>query len=114
MFCTESLAFLYRFFTVISVIIYSVKTIKKLDRATKYTILTEKIYQVKELLAKKNAQLPILDDSNFEVGISIGFATYDREIDRTYSDVFHRADNAMYADKREFYKTHEDRRMKTK
>ena len=73
---------------------------------------TEKIYQVKELLAKKNAQLPILDDSNFEVGISIGFATYDPEIDRTYSDVFHRADNAMYADKREFYKTHEDRRMK--
>ena len=73
---------------------------------------TEKIYQVKELLAKKNTQLPILDDSNFEVGISIGFATYDPEIDRTYSDVFHRADNAMYADKREFYKTHEDRRMK--
>jgi diguanylate cyclase (GGDEF)-like protein len=58
---------------------------------------TEKIYQVKELLAKK---------------ISIGYATYDPKIDRTYSDVFHRADNAMYVDKREFYKTHEDRRMK--
>ena len=58
---------------------------------------SEKILKVKELLAKK---------------ISIGYATYDPEIDRTYSDVFHRADNAMYVDKREFYKTHEDRRMK--
>ena len=42
--------------------------------------------------------------------ISIGYATYDPATDRDYSEVFHRADDAMYADKRAFYMTHEDRR----
>ncbi len=46
--------------------------------------------------------------------ISIGYATYDPATDKDYSDVFHRADDAMYADKRAFYKTHEDRRKKRK
>ncbi len=44
--------------------------------------------------------------------ISIGYAVYDPAIDHNYSDVFHRADNEMYADKRAFYKTHEDRRRR--
>ena len=71
---------------------------------------SQKITMVKELVAKQNEESPIFDDPNFEIGISIGYATYNPDIDRDYSDVFHRADSAMYADKREFYKTHEDRR----
>ena len=71
---------------------------------------SQKISMVKELVAKRNVESPIQDDPDFEIAISIGCATYDPDIDRDYSDVFHRADSAMYADKREFYKTHEDRR----
>ena len=39
--------------------------------------------------------------------------TYDPATDRTYSEVFNRADNAMYVDKKAFYQTHEDRRKKS-
>ena len=58
----------------------------------------------------------INDDFGHDQGdnISIGYATYDPATDRDYSEVFHRADDAMYADKRAFYMTHEDRRKKRK
>ncbi len=73
---------------------------------------TEKISKVKAAIARKNQESSIIHDPNVEVGLSIGSATYDAGTDRTYSEVFNRADNAMYADKRAFYQTHEDRRKK--
>ncbi len=73
---------------------------------------SEKIAALKAIVARKNAESPILHDPSIEIGLSVGTATYDPSIDRTYSEVFHRADNAMYADKRAFYQTHEDRRKK--
>ena len=63
-------------------------------------------------MAKKNDSESIINDPDFEIAISVGFAAYDPDIDRTYSDVFQRADNAMYVDKRDFYMTHEDRRKR--
>lgn len=73
---------------------------------------SEKIAKVKATIARKNQESPIFHNPNVEIGLSIGFATYDASTDRTYSEVFNRADNAMYADKRVFYQTHEDRRKK--
>ncbi len=73
---------------------------------------SEKIAMVKGTIARKNQESPIFHNPEVEVGLSVGSATYDSSTDRTYSEVFNRADNAMYADKREFYQTHEDRRKK--
>ena len=39
-----------------------------------------------------------------------GYARYDQERDREYREVAHRADDAMYADKAEYYKKHDRRR----
>ena len=65
---------------------------------------------VKAIIGRKNRESPIFHDPSVEIGLSVGFATYDAVTDRTYSEVFHRADNAMYADKKAFYQTHVDRR----
>ena len=73
---------------------------------------SEKTKAVKDIIARKNAESPLFHDSGVGIGLSIGYATYDAEKDRTYSEVFHRADNAMYADKKAFYETHEDRRKR--
>ena len=73
---------------------------------------SDKIAKLKEAVAKKNNSESIINDPDFEIAISVGFAAYDPDIDRTYSDVFQRADNAMYVDKRAFYMTHEDRRKR--
>ena len=73
---------------------------------------SEKIAALRAIVARKNLESPTLHDPGIEIGLSVGTATYDPSIDRTYSEVFHRADNAMYADKRAFYQTHEDRRKK--
>lgn len=73
---------------------------------------SEKIAKVKATIARKNQESPLFHNPNVEIGLSVGSATYDPSTDRTYSEVFNRADNAMYADKRAFYQTHEDRRKK--
>lgn len=44
------------------------------------------------------------------VGVSKGHAVFVPGEDRTYQTVFKRADAAMYNDKREYYRTHTDRR----
>jgi diguanylate cyclase (GGDEF)-like protein len=44
------------------------------------------------------------------LSMSKGYALYDRECDREYREVAHRADDAMYEDKAEYYKKHERRR----
>ena len=43
--------------------------------------------------------------------VAKGYAVFDPESDKGYRVVFNRADSALYADKREYYKTHEDRRF---
>ncbi len=73
---------------------------------------SNKIIEIKGVIDRKNKESPIFHNPNVEIGLSVGAATYDPAIDRTYAEVFNRADNAMYADKREFYKTHEDRRKR--
>ena len=35
--------------------------------------------------------------------VAKGYAVYERDVDRTYMDVFRRADDAMYMDKKSFY-----------
>ena len=47
-----------------------------------------------------------------ELEISAGYAYYDSGYDVNYKSVFNRADSAMYEDKREFYRTHVDRRKR--
>lgn len=71
-----------------------------------------KLDALRAIIARKNAESPILHDQNFDVGVSMGSATFDWQKDKSYIDVFNRADVAMYADKRAFYQTHEDRRKK--
>ena len=76
------------------------------------TDLSSQTAKLREIVARKNIESPITHNPDIEIGISMGCAVYDPNSDRTYSEVFNRADNAMYADKREFYKTHEDRRKR--
>ena len=76
------------------------------------TDLSSQIAKLREIVVRKNIESPITHNPDIEIGISMGCAVYDPNSDRTYSEVFNRADNAMYADKREFYKTHEDRRKR--
>ena len=71
-----------------------------------------KIQQVKDTIDRKNKESPIFHNPEITIGLSVGYATFDPAVDSTYVDVFNRADNAMYADKREFYKTHVDRRRR--
>ena len=59
---------------------------------------TERMHRVK-------AMLP-------HTAISMGFAFYSKEIDKTYSTVFKRADESMYVDKKMYYATHKDRRRR--
>ncbi len=73
---------------------------------------SERVRKVKDTIARKNAESPIFHNPGVEIGLSVGAAIYDPATDRNYSEVFNRADNAMYADKRAFYQTHEDRRKK--
>ena len=40
----------------------------------------------------------------FDLYISRGIAFFDRKVDRTYTDVFNRADEEMYKRKKEFHK----------
>ena len=45
-----------------------------------------------------------------QLSMSKGYALYDQERDKEYREVAHRADDAMYADKAEYYKGHDRRR----
>jgi diguanylate cyclase (GGDEF)-like protein len=73
---------------------------------------SDKIEKVRETIVRKNHESPIFHDPRVEIGLSMGYATFDPSEDKSYADVFNRADNAMYADKRAFYQTHEDRRKR--
>ncbi len=44
------------------------------------------------------------EDSAFKLSMAIGYAVYDRMVDRNLSDTFQRADTMMYEVKREYYR----------
>lgn len=73
---------------------------------------SELISALRVCASENRKKAPIVDGQNIETGLSIGCATFDPSVDCTYSEVFHRADDAMYADKRAFYETHKDRRRR--
>ena len=41
-----------------------------------------------------------VDDEEMPVSVAIGFARFDASVDKQYADVFNRADEAMYRNKR--------------
>jgi diguanylate cyclase (GGDEF)-like protein len=49
-------------------------------------------------------------ESGMDISLSGGYAVFRQESDQAYSDVFIRADKAMYDDKRLYYQFHKDRR----
>ena len=70
----------------------------------------EKIEKLRAILKQKNENETLLKAGGLGIAVSVGAATYDPEKDKEFSDVFERADQAMYLDKKAFYMTHEDRR----
>ena len=46
-----------------------------------------------------------------ELSLSKGFAVFDDSKDKEYTDTFRRADEKMYEDKAEYYKTHDRRKQ---
>ncbi len=70
------------------------------------------IDRFRERLCIINEKDKLLNDNSLEITVSLGYAVYDRDTDYDYAEVFERADMAMYADKREYYRTHEDRRKR--
>ncbi len=61
--------------------------------------------EVAENIAKSGA-----NGADIVVTMSKGYAIYNKTKDNSYNDVFERADMSMYEDKKEFYRTHLDRR----
>ena len=57
-----------------------------------------------------NTAKPCAANGDIAVTMSKGYAIYDKTKDKVFNDVFERADMSMYEDKKEFYKTHPDRR----
>ena len=53
------------------------------------------------------------DQYKAELGVSKGVAVFNEQTDGDYKTVFARADEAMYADKEAYYKTHEYQRRKS-
>lgn len=49
-------------------------------------------------------------DPNLQIGVSKGFSVYTPGIDKDYKEVMRQADEAMYADKAEYYRVHDRRR----
>ena len=61
---------------------------------------------INELLNRFEANMQVFNDRNelpFKLSVSYGFASYDYEIDKTFNDVFNRADGLMYQNKNKFY-----------
>ena len=73
---------------------------------------SDKITALRSLIDEINEKDTELKETSLEVAVSIGYAVYDSDTDLDYADVFKKADDAMYADKRAYYQTHEDRRKK--
>ena len=50
--------------------------------------------------------------SDFTLAVSVGYASFEKGVDRDYKSVYDRADQAMYKAKEAFYKSHEAMRRK--
>lgn len=68
--------------------------------------------KIDRLMNKFDGALLVQDRSDGlpELAISKGYAIYTPGRDKSHQDVFSRADNEMYSDKKRFYLTHSDRR----
>ena len=69
-------------------------------------ILQESDYQNRDLLEKEIKQQAVSNPQN--VSFAVGMSIFDRKSDTNVSDVFNRADNAMYQNKVEMKGTRED------
>lgn len=69
----------------------------------------KKLRKKLELLSAKEVQLKA---HAVDVAVSMGCAIFDPSVDASYAGTFQRADTAMYADKKVYYETHEDRRAR--
>lgn len=64
-----------------------------------------KIDEKKALLKKMISEQQKVSDNYLErISIAFGCAVFDREDDESYQDVFERADQLMYEDKRQIHK----------
>ncbi len=81
-----------------------------LDNVTKDEL--DRIFQTIDLeIAEKNS---IIEDFKIKapLAISKGASTFNPDVDQDVKSVFRRADDAMYMDKTEYYKTHDRRRRR--
>lgn len=65
---------------------------------------------IEQKIEQKNAGRK---DKEPEIAVSKGFSTYQFGKDADLRDIFRRADNAMYADKADYYSHHADRRRRS-
>ena len=68
--------------------------------------------KIERLMNKFEGALAVQDRSDGlpEIAISKGYAIYTPGRDKSHQDVFSRADNQMYSDKKQYYLSHNDRR----
>ena len=73
--------------------------------------------KIDKMIALIHEKVMLYDKNEMEhkgtLALSTGTATYDPEIDKTFRDVFSRADDNMYSDKNEYYK-HNKKLKKTR
>ena len=74
------------------------------DKDVTLQIFNSVIQKLDAFNEKKELPLPI--------SVSKGIAFYDSKVDKSYSDVFNRADESMYEDKEEFYRQHPNLKKK--
>ena len=67
---------------------------------------------IERLMNKFEGVLAMQDRSDGlpEIAVSKGYAIYTPGRDKSHQDVFSRADNEMYSDKKQYYLSHNDRR----
>lgn len=98
------------------------KAISKVARALKETFGDARLYRIggdefivivegayPEIIARLEEVDRLLGEQD-EVSVAKGYAVFVPDDDEGYRQVFNRADNAMYDDKKEYYESHRDRR----
>ena len=76
---------------------------EKIENLYQLILKLESVEECEALFARLDAECArtFIDEAGkIPIGIARGFARFDPERDRSFGDVFHRADNAMYANKR--------------
>ena len=82
-----------------------------------FAIITEKdpaenIKVLKSLIDEANASETVLKTVGLDLAVSAGYAAFDPSQDIRYDQVFERADNEMYLEKKNYYMSHNDRRRR--